>query len=393
MKELELKYGCNPNQKPSRIFIEEGELPIEVLNGRPGYINFLDAFNSWQLVKELKEATGLPAAASFKHVSPAGAAVGLPLTDTLKKVYFVDDVKIPLSPIACAYARARGADRMSSYGDFIALSDTCDAAVATLIKREVSDGVIAPDFTEEALQILRDKRKGTYNVIKIDPTYKPAPIERKQCFGITFEQGRNEITLNDPALFENIPTVSKNFTEEAKRDLMIALITLKYTQSNSVCYVKDGQAIGIGAGQQSRIHCTRLAGNKADIWWLRQCPKVMNLPFKPGIRRADRDNTIDVYISDDYEDVLAEGTWQNFFTEKPEPLTREEKMAWIAQNTKVSLGSDAFFPFGDNIERAHKSGVEYIAQAGGSVRDDNVIETCDKYGITMAFTGVRLFHH
>ena len=393
MKELELKYGCNPNQKPSRIFIEEGELPIEVLNGRPGYINFLDAFNSWQLVKELKEATGLPAAASFKHVSPAGAAVGLPLTDTLKKVYFVDDVKIPLSPIACAYARARGADRMSSYGDFIALSDTCDAAVATLIKREVSDGIIAPDFTEEALQILRDKRKGTYNVIKIDPTYKPAPIERKQCFGITFEQGRNEIALNDPALFENIPTVSKNFTEEAKRDLMIALITLKYTQSNSVCYVKDGQAIGIGAGQQSRIHCTRLAGNKADIWWLRQCPKVMNLPFKPGIRRADRDNTIDVYISDDYEDVLAEGTWQNFFTEKPEPLTREEKKAWIAQNTKVSLGSDAFFPFGDNIEHAHKSGVEYIAQAGGSVRDDNVIETCDKYGITMAFTGVRLFHH
>lgn len=393
MKELELKYGCNPNQKPSRIFIEEGELPIEVLNGRPGYINFLDAFNSWQLVKELKEATGLPAAASFKHVSPAGAAVGLPLTDTLKKVYFVDDVKIPLSPIACAYARARGADRMSSYGDFIALSDTCDAAVATLIKREVSDGIIAPDFTEEALQILRDKRKGTYNVIKIDPTYKPAPIERKQCFGITFEQGRNEIALNDSALFENIPTVSKNFTEEAKRDLMIALITLKYTQSNSVCYVKDGQAIGIGAGQQSRIHCTRLAGNKADIWWLRQCPKVMNLPFKPGIRRADRDNTIDVYISDDYEDVLAEGTWQNFFTEKPEPLTREEKKAWIAQNTKVSLGSDAFFPFGDNIERAHKSGVEYIAQAGGSVRDDNVIETCDKYGITMAFTGVRLFHH
>ena len=393
MKELELKYGCNPNQKPSRIFIEEGELPIEVLNGRPGYINFLDALNSWQLVKELKEATGLPSAASFKHVSPAGAAVGLPLSDTLKKVYFVDDVKIPLSPIACAYARARGADRMSSYGDFIALSDTCDAAVATLIKREVSDGVIAPDYTEEALEILRDKRKGTYNVIKIDPTYKPAPIERKQCFGITFEQGRNEIALNDPSLFENIPTQSKDFTEEAKRDLMIALITLKYTQSNSVCYVKDGQAIGIGAGQQSRIHCTRLAGNKADIWWLRQCPKVMELPFKPGIRRADRDNTIDVYISDDYEDVLAEGVWQNFFTEKPEPLTREEKKAWIAQNTKVSLGSDAFFPFGDNIERAHKSGVEYIAQAGGSVRDDNVIETCDKYGITMAFTGVRLFHH
>ena len=393
MKELELKYGCNPNQKPSRIFIEEGELPIEVLNGRPGYINFLDALNSWQLVKELKEATGLPSAASFKHVSPAGAAVGLPLSDTLKKVYFVDDVKIPLSPIACAYARARGADRMSSYGDFIALSDTCDAAVATLIKREVSDGVIAPDYTEEALEILREKRKGTYNVIKIDPAYKPAPIERKQCFGITFEQGRNEIALHAPALFEKIPTQCKDFTEEAKRDLMIALITLKYTQSNSVCYVKDGQAIGIGAGQQSRIHCTRLAGNKADIWWLRQCPKVMQLPFKPGIRRADRDNTIDVYISDDYEDVLAEGVWQNFFTEKPEPLTREEKKAWIAQNTKVSLGSDAFFPFGDNIERAHKSGVEYIAQAGGSVRDDNVIETCDKYGITMAFTGVRLFHH
>ncbi|MDO4992333.1 MAG: phosphoribosylaminoimidazolecarboxamide formyltransferase, partial [Prevotellaceae bacterium] len=388
MKELALKYGCNPNQKPSRIFINEGELPIEVLNGRPGYINFLDALNSWQLVKELKEATGLCAAASFKHVSPAGAAVGLPLSDTLKKVYFVDDVKIPLSPIACAYARARGADRMSSYGDFIALSDTCDAAVATLIKREVSDGVIAPDYTEEALQILRDKRKGTYNVIKIDPNYTPAPIETKQCYGITFEQGRNEIKLNDPALFENIPTQSKTFSDEAKRDLMIALITLKYTQSNSVCYVKDGQAIGIGAGQQSRIHCTRLAGNKADIWWLRQCPKVMNLPFKEGIRRADRDNTIDVYISDDYEDVLADGIWQNFFSEKPEPLTREEKKAWIAQNTKVSLGSDAFFPFGDNIERAHKSGVEFIAQAGGSVRDDNVIETCDKYGITMAFTGV-----
>jgi len=373
--------------------MNEGELPIEVINGRPGYINFLDALNSWQLVKELKEATGLPAAASFKHVSPAGAAVGLPLSDTLKKIYFVDDVKIPLSPIACAYARARGADRMSSYGDFIALSDTCDAAVATLIKREVSDGVIAPDYTPEALEILKDKRKGTYNVIKIDPSYVPAPIETKQCFGVTFEQGRNEVKLNDPALFENIPTQAKDFTEEAKRDLMIALITLKYTQSNSVCYVKDGQAIGIGAGQQSRIHCTRLAGNKADIWWLRQCPKVMNLPFKEGIRRADRDNTIDVYISDDYEDVLAEGVWQNFFSEKPEPLTREEKKAWIAQNTKVSLGSDAFFPFGDNIERAHKSGVEYIAQAGGSVRDDNVIETCDKYGITMAFIGIRLFHH
>ena len=393
MKELALKYGCNPNQKPSRIYMNEGELPIEVLNGRPGYINFLDALNSWQLVKELKEATGLPAAASFKHVSPAGAAVGLPLSDTLKKIYFVDDVKLPLTPIACAYARARGADRMSSYGDFIALSDECDAATATLIKREVSDGVIAPSYSDEALAILKDKRKGTYNVIKIDPAYKPAPVETKQCFGVTFEQGRNEVNLADDALFENIPTQSKNFTQEAKRDLMIALITLKYTQSNSVCYVKDGQAIGIGAGQQSRIHCTRLAGNKADIWWLRQCPKVMNLPFKEGIRRADRDNTIDVYISDDYEDVLAEGTWQMFFTEKPEPLTREEKKAWIAQNTKVSLGSDAFFPFGDNIERAHKSGVEFIAQAGGSVRDDNVIETCDKYGITMAFTGIRLFHH
>lgn len=393
MKELALKYGCNPNQKPSRIYMTEGELPVEVVNGRPGYINFLDALNSWQLVKELKEATGLPAAASFKHVSPAGAAVGLPLSDTLKKIYFVDDVKVPLTPIACAYARARGADRMSSYGDFIALSDTCDAATATLIKREVSDGVIAPDYTDEALAILKDKRKGTYNVIKIDPDYTPAPIETKQCYGVTFEQGRNEIKLNDPALFGNIPTKAKEFTADAKRDLMIALITLKYTQSNSVCYVKDGQAIGIGAGQQSRIHCTRLAGNKADIWWLRQCPKVMELPFKEGIRRADRDNTIDVYISDDYEDVLAEGVWQNFFTEKPEPLTREEKKAWIAKNTKVALGSDAFFPFGDNIERAHKSGVEFIAQAGGSVRDDNVIETCDKYGITMAFTGVRLFHH
>lgn len=393
MKELQLKYGCNPNQKPSRIFMTEGNLPIEVLNGRPGYINFLDALNSWQLVKELKEATGLPASASFKHVSPAGAAVGLPLDETLSKVYFVDDISIPLSPIACAYARARGADRMSSYGDFIALSDTCDEAVAMIIKREVSDGVIAPDFTPEALEILREKRKGTYNVIKVDPNYKPEAIERKQVYGVTFEQGRNEIRLDDPALFDNIPTQAKDFTPEAKRDLMIALITLKYTQSNSVCYVKDGQAIGIGAGQQSRIHCTRLAGNKADTWWLRQCPKVMNLPFKDGIRRADRDNTIDVYISDDYEDVLADGVWQNFFKEKPEPLTREEKKAWIAQNTKVSLGSDAFFPFGDNIERAHKSGVEYIAQAGGSVRDDNVIDTCDKYGIAMAFTGIRLFHH
>ena len=393
MKELALKYGCNPNQKPSRIFMTEGELPIEVLNGRPGYINFLDAFNSWQLVKELKAATGLPSAASFKHVSPAGAAVGLPLSDTLKKVYFVDDLTVELSPIACAYARARGADRMSSYGDFVALSDTCDEAPALLIKREVSDGVIAPDYTPEALQILKEKRKGTYNVIKIDPNYVPEPIERKQVFGITFEQGRNEVKLDDPALFENIPTANKTFTEEARRDLIIALITLKYTQSNSVCYVKDGQAIGIGAGQQSRIHCTRLAGNKADIWWLRQHPKVMNLPFIDKIRRADRDNTIDVYISEDYDDVLREGTWQMFFKEKPEVLTMEEKKEWIAKNTKVALGSDAFFPFGDNIERAHKSGVEYIAQAGGSVRDDNVIETCDKYGIAMAFTGVRLFHH
>ena len=393
MKELALKYGCNPNQKPSRIYMTEGELPIEVLNGRPGYINFLDALNGWQLVKELKEATGMPAATSFKHVSPAGAAIGLPLTDTLKKIYFVDDVQIPLSPLACAYARARGADRMSSYGDFIALSDTCDAATATLIKREVSDGVIAPGYTEEALEILREKRKGTYNVIKIDPDYVPAPVEHKQVFGITFEQGRNEIKLNDPALFENIPTANKTFTEEAKRDLMIALITLKYTQSNSVCYVKDGQAIGIGAGQQSRIHCTRLAGNKADFWWLRQHPKVMSLPFVEKIRRADRDNTIDIYISDDYMDVLAEGEWQKFFTERPEPLTREEKKEWIAQNTNVALGSDAFFPFGDNIERAHKSGVQYVAQAGGSVRDDHVIATCDKYGIAMAFTGIRLFHH
>ena len=393
MKELALKYGCNPNQKPSRIYMTEGELPIEVLSGRPGYINFLDALNSWQLVKELKEATGLPAAASFKHVSPAGAAVGLPLSDTIKKIYFVDDIKVPLTPIANAYARARGADRMSSYGDFIALSDTCDEATALLIKREVSDGVIAPGYTAEALEILRAKRNGTYNVIQIDPNYVPAPIETKQVFGITFEQGRNEIKLNDPALFENIPTQNKTFTEEARRDLMIALITLKYTQSNSVCYVKDGQAIGIGAGQQSRIHCTRLAGNKADIWWLRQHPKVMNLPFVEKIRRADRDNTIDIYISEDYMDVLADGEWQKFFTEKPEPLTMEEKKAWIAQNTNVALGSDAFFPFGDNIERAHKSGVQYVAQAGGSVRDDHVIETCDKYGIAMAFTGVRLFHH
>ncbi len=393
MKELELKYGCNPNQKPSRIFVTEGELPIEVLNGRPGYINFLDALNSWQLVKELKDATGMPAAASFKHVSPAGAAIGLPLSETLKKIYFVDDVEFELTPLASAYARARGADRMCSYGDFCALSDTCDEATARLINREVSDGVIAPDYTPEALEILRKKRKGNYNVIKIDPIYKPTPIERKQVFGITFEQGRNEIRLNDPKLFENIPTTNKIFPEEARRNLVIALITLKYTQSNSVCYVKDGQAIGIGAGQQSRIHCTRLAGSKADEWWLRQCPKVMNLPFKDGIRRADRDNSINIYISDEYEDLLQEGTWQLFFTEKPEPLTLAERKVWIAQNKQVALGSDAFFPFGDNIERAHKSGVEYIAQAGGSIRDDHVIETCNKYGITMAFTGVRLFHH
>ena len=395
MKELQLKYGCNPNQKPARIFMEgEAELPLEVINGRPGYINFLDALNSWQLVKELKAATGLPAAASFKHVSPAGAAVGLPLSDTLKRIYFVDDIQgLDDSPIACAYARARGADRMSSYGDFIALSDTCDAVTASIIKREVSDGVIAPDYTPEAIDILMAKRKGTYNVIKIDPNYTPQAIERKQVFGITFEQGHNEIRLDDPALFENIPTKNKTFTEAALRDLIISLITLKYTQSNSVCYVKDGQAIGIGAGQQSRIHCTRLAGNKADIWWLRQHPKVMALPFVDGIRRADRDNTIDVYISDDHDDVLADGTWELFFKEKPAVLTREEKLEWIAKNTKVALGSDAFFPFGDNIERAHKSGVEYIAQAGGSVRDDHVIMTCDKYGIAMAFTGVRLFHH
>jgi len=393
MKELALKYGCNPNQKPSRIYMEDGELPLKVINGRPGYINFLDALNSLQLVKELKAATGMPAAASFKHVSPAGAAIGLPLSDTLKKIYFVDDVKLPLSPLACAYARARGADRMCSYGDFVALSDVCDAVTATLLKREVSDGVIAPGYTDEAIEILKDKRKGTYNVIQIDPDYTPAPIEHKQVFGITFEQGRNEVKLDDPSLFDNIPTKNKIFPDEAKRDLIIALITLKYTQSNSVCYVKDGQAIGIGAGQQSRIHCTRLAGSKADTWWLRQCPKVMNLPFKPGIRRADRDNTIDVYVSEEHDDILREGVWQQFFTEKPAVLTREEKREWIAKNNNVALGSDAFFPFGDNIERAHKSGVQYIAQAGGSIRDDNVIETCDKYGIAMAFTGVRLFHH
>ncbi|MDD6788400.1 MAG: phosphoribosylaminoimidazolecarboxamide formyltransferase [Bacteroidales bacterium] len=392
MKELELKYGCNPNQKPSRIFMEgDAELPIVVLNGRSGYINLLDAFNSWQLVKELKEATGLCAATSFKHVSPAGAAVGLPLDDTLKKIYFVDDYE--LSPLACAYVRARGADRMSSFGDFIALSDVCDLATAKLINREVSDGVIAPGFEPEALAVLQAKRKGTYCVIQIDPEYKPAPVERKMVFGVTFEQGRNEINLHDDALFQNIPTANKEIPDAARRDLMIALITLKYTQSNSVCYVKDGQAIGIGAGQQSRIHCTRLAGNKADIWYLRQHPKVMALPFKEGIKRADRDNTIDVYISDDHEDVLAEGVWQNFFSEKPEVLTREEKKAWLETLSGVSLGSDAFFPFGDNIERAHKSGVQWIAEAGGSVRDDNVIATCDKYGIAMCFTGVRLFHH
>lgn len=370
--------------------MKDGELPIEVLNGRPGYINFLDAFNSWQLVKELKEATGLPAAASFKHVSPAGAAVGLPLSDTLKKIYYVDDLE--LSPLANAYARARGADRMSSYGDFVALSDVCDVQTAKMLAREVSDGVIAPGYTDEALEVLKTKRKGTYNIIKIDPDYKPALTETKEVFGITFEQDRNEAKITAD-LLENRPTKNKEIPENAQRDLLIALITLKYTQSNSVCYVKDGQAIGIGAGQQSRVHCTRLAGNKADIWWLRQNPKVLALPFKENIRRPDRDNTIDVYISDDYEDVLADGVWENFFTEKPEPLTREEKKAWIAQLKGVSLGSDAFFPFGDNIERAQRSGVEYIAQAGGSIRDDNVIETCDKYGIAMAFTGLRLFHH
>jgi phosphoribosylaminoimidazolecarboxamide formyltransferase/IMP cyclohydrolase len=393
MKELELKYGCNPNQKPSRIFMEgDKELPITVLNGRPGYINLLDAFNSWQLVSELKAATGLPAATSFKHVSPAGAAVGLPLTETLKKIYFTDDYE--LTPLASAYVRARGADRMSSFGDFIALSDVCDVATARLINREVSDGVIAPGYEPEALQILQAKRKGTYCVIQMDPAYHPAPVERKMVYGITFEQGRNEINLNDDALFANIPTANKDLPAEARRDLVIALITLKYTQSNSVCYVKDGQAIGIGAGQQSRIHCTRLAGNKADIWWLRQHPKVMALPFKEGIRRADRDNTIDVYISEEeHDDVLREGTWQNFFTERPEVLTLAEKKQWLQQLSGVSLGSDAFFPFGDNIERAHKSGVQYIAEAGGSVRDDNVIATCDKYGMVCVFTGVRLFHH
>ena len=389
--EMLLKYGCNPNQKPSRIFMKDGgELPVQVLNGKPGYINFLDAFNSWQLVKELKAATGLPAAASFKHVSPAGAAVYAPLSDTLKKIYFVDDLE--LSPIASAYAAARGADRMSSYGDWAALSDTCDASTARLLAREVSDGVIAPGYTEEALEILRKKRKGGYNVVQIDPAYTPAPTEHKDVFGITFEQGRNELKI-DESLLENLPTQNKTLTEEAKRDLIVSLITLKYTQSNSVCYVKNGQAIGVGAGQQSRVHCTRLAGNKADNWYLRQCPKVLSLPFKEGIRRADRDNTIDVYIGDEYMDVLADGQWENFFTEKPEVFTQEERRAWLDTMSGVALGSDAFFPFGDNIERARKSGVEFIAQPGGSIRDDNVIATCDKYGMAMAFTGIRLFHH
>ena len=391
MKELELKYGCNPNQKPSRIYMEEGELPIQVLNGKPGYINFLDAFNGWQLVSELKKATGLPAATSFKHVSPAGAAVGLPLSDTLAKIYWVDELG-ELSPLACAYARARGADRMSSYGDFIALSDVCDVSTANMIKREVSDGVIAPGYEPEALEILKSKKRGNYNVIQIDPAYIPAPIEKKQVFGITFEQGRNELNIDDK-FFDNIVTENKELTEEAKRDLAISMITLKYTQSNSVCYVKDGQAIGIGAGQQSRIHCTRLAGQKADNWWLRQSPQVMGLQFKDEIRRADRDNAIDIYMGDEYMDVLADGVWENTFKVKPEVFTREEKRAWLDKLTDVALGSDAFFPFGDNIERAHKSGVKYIAQPGGSIRDDNVIETCNKYGIEMSFTGIRLFHH
>ena len=392
MNELELKYGCNPNQKPSRIFMNEGgELPIEVLSGRPGYINFLDAFNGWQLVRELKEATGLPAAASFKHVSPAGAAVGLPLDDTLKKIYWVDDLG-ELSPLACAYARARGADRMSSFGDFIALSDPCDVDTARMIKREVSDGVIAPGFEPEALEILRAKKNGGYNVIQIDAGYVPEPVERKQVFGIVFEQGRNELAIGE-ALLSNVVTANQEIPASAKRDLLIALITLKYTQSNSVCYAKDGQAIGIGAGQQSRIHCTRLAGSKADNWFLRQAPQVLSLPFKPGIKRADRDNAIDVYISDDPMDVLADGRWEAVFTEKPAVFTKEEKQAWLSRLTDVALGSDAFFPFGDNIDRAAKSGVKYIAEPGGSVRDDHVIETCDKYGMAMAFTGIRLFHH
>ena len=392
MKEMELKYGCNPNQKPSKIFMENGaDLPITVLSGRPGYINLLDAFNGWQLVSELKKATGLPAATSFKHVSPAGAAVGLPMDDVLKKIYWVDDLG-ELSPLACAYARARGADRKSSFGDFIALSDTCDADTAKLIKREVSDGVIAPGFTDEALEILKQKKNGNYNVIQIDANYVPEPIERKNVFGVTFEQGRNNLDINTE-LLSNVVTENKEIPESAKIDLMISLITLKYTQSNSVCYVKGGQAIGIGAGQQSRVHCTRLAGQKADNWFLRQNPKVLNLPFKEGIKRADRDNAIDVYIGDEYMDVLADGQWEKTFSVKPEVFTREEKRAWLDQMTDVALGSDAFFPFGDNIERAHKSGVKYIAQPGGSVRDDNVIEVCNKYGMAMAFTGIRLFHH
>ena len=390
--EMLLKYGCNPNQKPSRVFMENGsDLPIEVLNGKPGYINLLDAFNGWQLVRELKKATGMPAATSFKHVSPAGAAIGRPLSDTLKKIYFVDDLG-ELSPLACAYARARGADRMSSYGDFIALSDECDVCTAKMIQREVSDGIIAPGYTDEALEILKSKRKGTYNIIKIDENYIPDPIERKQVFGVTFEQGRNELDINDE-LLSNIVTENKDIPQDKKDDLLISLITLKYTQSNSVCYVKDGQAIGIGAGQQSRIHCTRLAGNKADIWWLRQHPKVLGLQFVDDIRRPDRDNTIDVYISDEYMDVLAEGEWQKLFKVKPEVFTKEEQKEWLSKNTDVCLGSDAFFPFGDNIDRAHKSGVKYVAQPGGSVRDDQVIETCNQYGMVMAFTGIRLFHH
>lgn len=390
-EEMSLKYGCNPNQKPSRIYIENGNLPITVLNGKPGYINLLDAFNGWQLVKELKEAIGICAATSFKHVSPAGVAIGLPLSDTLKKIYFVDDLG-ELSPMACAYARARGADRMSSYGDFVALSDTCDVSTAKMLQREVSDGIIAPDYTPEALEILKSKRKGTYNIIKIDPNYVPAEIERKQVFGVTFEQGRNNLKINKE-LLANIVTDNKNIPDDKKNDLLMSLITLKYTQSNSVCYVKNGQAIGIGAGQQSRIHCTRLAGNKADIWWLRQAPQVLNLKFVDGIRRPDRDNAIDVYISDEYMDVLADGAWQNIFKEKPPVFTKEEQKEWLAKNTDVCLGSDAFFPFGDNIERAKKSGVSYIAEPGGSIRDDNVIDTCNKYNIAMAFTGIRLFHH
>ena len=392
MKELELKYGCNPNQKPSRIYMENGELPIQVLNGKPGYINFLDAFNGWQLVSELKKATGLPAATSFKHVSPAGAAVGLPLSDVERKIYWVDDMDMEFTPLANAYARARGADRMSSFGDFISLSDVCDKATAMIIKREVSDGVIAPGYTDEALEILKAKKKGNYNVIQIDPNYVPAPIEHKEVFGITFEQGRNELVIDDH-FFDNVVTENKEIPDAAKRDLAIAMITLKYTQSNSVCYVKNGQAIGIGAGQQSRIHCTRLAGQKADNWWLRQSPQVLGLQFLDKIGRADRDNAIDLYIGEDYMDVLADGAWENIFKVKPEVFTAEEKRAWLDKNTNVALGSDAFFPFGDNIERAHRSGVAYVAQPGGSIRDDNVIETCNKYNMAMAFTGIRLFHH